>query len=91
MTTIRPSARDAHAMVHGGNYEIRLQGPVGEEVLDDFDAFDSDVGRVETVLHGKVRDQAALHRVLERIDSLGLELVAVRRLPRRDATRERPS
>jgi hypothetical protein len=78
-------------MVHGGRFEIRLQGPVSEEVLDDFDAFNSDVGRVETVLHGKVRDQAALHRVLERIDSLGLELVAVRRLPRRSVTRERPS
>jgi hypothetical protein len=68
-------------MVHGGRYEIRLHGPVSEEVLDDFDAFDSAAGRVETVLHGKVRDQAALHRVLDRIDSLGLELVAVRRLP----------
>jgi len=78
-------------MVHGGRFEIRLQGPVSEEVLDDFDAFNSDVGRVETVLHGKVRDQAALHRVLERIDSLGLEIVAVRRLPRRSVTRERPS
>jgi hypothetical protein len=78
-------------MVHAGRYEIRLQGPVSEEVLDDFDAFNSDVGRVETVLHGKVRDQAALHRVLERIDSLGLELVAVRRLPRRGATRGRQS
>jgi hypothetical protein len=78
-------------MVHGGRFEIRLQGPVGEEVLDDFDAFESDAGRVETVLHGTVPDQAALHRVLERIDSLGLELVAVRRLPRRSATRGRPS
>jgi hypothetical protein len=38
-----------------------------------------------------VPDQAALHRVLERIDSLGLELVAVRRLPRRSAKRGRPS
>jgi hypothetical protein len=78
-------------MVHGGRYEIRLQGPVSEEALDDFDAFDSDAGRVETVLHGTVSDQAALHRVLERIDSLGLELVAVRRLPRPGATRHRPA
>jgi hypothetical protein len=78
-------------MVHGGHYEIRLDGPVSEEALDDFDAFDSDAGRVETVLHGTVRDQAALHRVLQRIDALGLEIVAVRRLPRRSAARERPS
>jgi hypothetical protein len=78
-------------MVHGGRFEIRLQGPVSEEALDDFDAFESDAGRVETVLHGTVSDQAALHRVLERIDSLGLELVAVRRLPGRSVTPEPPS
>jgi hypothetical protein len=78
-------------MVHGGRYEIRVQGEVSEEALDDFDAFDSNIGRVETVLHGAVNDQAALHRVLERIDSLGLELVGVRRLPRGSATRGRPS
>jgi hypothetical protein len=78
-------------MVHGGRYEIRLQGEVSEEALDDFDAFDSYAGRVETVLHGAVDDQAALHRVLERIDSLGLELVGVRRLPNRSATRGRTS
>jgi hypothetical protein len=78
-------------MVHGGRYEIRLQGEVSEEALDDFDAFDSSTGRVETVLHGAVNDQAALHRVLERIDSLGLELVGVRRLPHRSARRGRSS
>jgi hypothetical protein len=78
-------------MVHTGHYEIRLQGEVSEEALDDFDAFESYAGRVETILHGAVDDQAALHRVLERIDSLGLELVGVRRLPDRTATRERPS
>jgi hypothetical protein len=78
-------------MVHGGRYEIRLQGEVNDEVLDDFQAFDSDAGLVETVLHGAVRDQAALHRVLERIDSLGLELVGVRRLPHRSRTPGRPS
>jgi hypothetical protein len=78
-------------MVHGGRYEIRLQGEVSDEALDDFDAFDSYTGRVETVLHGAVNDQAALHRVLERIDSLGLELVGVRRLPARSAPRGQPS
>ena len=68
-------------MVHAGRYEIRVQGEVSGEALDGFEEFDSDVGPVDTILHGTMRDQAALHRVLEHIDALGLELVAVRRLP----------
>jgi hypothetical protein len=68
-------------MASEARYEIRLQGPVSQEILDDFEHFDSDDGPVETVLHGTLRDQAALHRLLDRIDALGLELVGVRRLP----------
>ena len=68
-------------MAHRARYEIRLQGPVGQEVLEGFEQFQSDAGPVETVLHGTLGDQAGLHRLLERIDDLGLELVAVRRLP----------
>jgi hypothetical protein len=68
-------------MVHAGQFEIRVQGPVGVELLDGFEAFESTVGPVETVLRGTMHDQAALHRLLEYLDALGLELVAVRRLP----------
>lgn len=39
-----------------------------------------EVEPVETVLRGPVRDQAALHGILEQIESLGLELVEVRRV-----------
>jgi hypothetical protein len=39
------------------------------------------VDPVEAVLHGPVRDQAALYGLLDRIPSLGLEPVEVRRLP----------
>ena len=69
-------------MVHAGQYEIRVQGPIGWEGLDGFEEFESDVRPVHTILRGTMRDQAALHRVLEQIGALGLELVAVRRLPR---------
>ena len=41
----------------------------------------------ETVLHGPVADQAGLHGLLDRIQSLGLELIEVRRLPTREHTR----
>jgi hypothetical protein len=33
------------------------------------------------VLYGPVQDQAALYRLLDRIQSLGLELVEIRQLP----------
>ena len=39
-----------------------------------------EVEPVETVLRGPVQDQAALHGLLEQIESLGLELVEVRRV-----------
>jgi hypothetical protein len=42
---------------------------------------ESDVEPVETILHGPVRDQAELHGLLHRLQSLGLELIEVRRLP----------
>jgi hypothetical protein len=50
-------------------------------MLERFDMLESDIERVETVLHGPVRDQAELHGILERVQSLGLELIEVRRLP----------
>jgi hypothetical protein len=64
-------------------YEIRIRGRVSAAVLDTFD-MESDVEPVETILHGPVRDQAELHGLLRRLQSLGLELIEVRRLPESD-------
>ena len=61
-------------------YEIRIRGRLGEKVAKRFEGFDMKVEPVETVLRGPVQDQAALHGVLERIESLGLELLEVRRV-----------
>lgn len=66
-------------------YEIRIRGRVSQTVLDTFDHMDSSAERVETILHGPVRDQAELHGLLHRIQALGLEIVEVRRLPESDA------
>lgn len=60
-------------------YEIHIKGRVGEEVLSSFEGMAATVRPVETVLRGSVRDQAALHGLLDRIQSLGLELIEVRR------------
>jgi hypothetical protein len=66
-------------------YEIRIRGRVSQTVLDTFEQMESSAERVETILHGPVRDQAELHGLLHRIQALGLELVEVRRLPESDA------
>ncbi len=62
-------------------YEIRVRGRVSEAALAAFEGMDADVATTETVLHGPVEDQTGLHGLLDRIQSLGLELVEVRRLP----------
>lgn len=66
-------------MVAAG-YEIRIRGRLSESMQTAFEEFQVSTEPVETVLHGQVLDQAALHGLLDRIAALGLELVEVRRL-----------
>ena len=63
-----------------GEYEIRIKGRVSDSVLASFDGLDADFEPAETILHGSHLDQAALHGVLERVRTLGLELVEVRQV-----------
>ena len=65
------------------DYEIRVRGRVTPALLARFENMRSDVEPVETVLHGPLEDQAALHGVIALIQALGLELVEVRKLPTR--------
>lgn len=74
-------ATGAHsARVTPASYEIRIRGRVGDPVLATFEDLDASVRPAETVLRGVIRDQAALHGVLDRIQSLGLELIEIRQL-----------
>jgi hypothetical protein len=65
----------------GGSYEIRIRGQLTRSLLAAFEEMEATLEPGETVLHGPVQDQAALYGLLDRIQSLGLELVEVRRLP----------
>ena len=67
--------------VDGGDYEIRIKGRLSDSLLAGFEGLTATVQPVETVLHGPVQDQAALHGLLDRIQSLGLELAEIRQLP----------
>lgn len=63
------------------HYEFRVRGRLSDPVLARFDMLEPDAARIDTILHGPLRDQAELHGVLERVQSRGLELLEVRRLP----------
>jgi hypothetical protein len=62
------------------DYEIRIKGRLSDSLTDVFEDFVASVRPAETVMRGELRDQAELHGVLETIQSLGLELIEVRRL-----------
>jgi len=62
-------------------YEIRVQGNLEPRWSDWFDGFSiTCVDDTETLLHGVVADQAALHGVLHKIRDLGLPLLSVQHL-----------
>jgi len=61
-------------------YEITIRGRLGDPLLAAFDGVTATSTAEGTVLSGDIVDQAALFGVLDRIDALGLELLAVRRL-----------
>jgi hypothetical protein len=62
----------------GSAYEVRLKGVVSARVLDALRT--AREMRADTVLHGEIEDQAALHGLLARISDLGLELVDIHRI-----------
>jgi hypothetical protein len=67
----------------GFRYEIRVRGRLSRTLMADFEQLELEaaIEPIETILHGPVPDQAALHGLLRRVEALGLELVEVRRLP----------
>jgi hypothetical protein len=61
------------------HYEITVRGQLGAALIEAFDGLTAMSAPAQTVLGGEIADQAALYGVLERIESLGLELLEVRR------------
>ena len=67
-------------MVPLSYYEIRVAGVLPSEVLLDFDRLTASVEPVETVVHGPLQDQAALHGLLTRLETFAVQVIEVRRL-----------
>jgi hypothetical protein len=81
--TVRPSTDRSRQLSMTFLYEVRVRGRLSRTLASEFEelALAARVAPVETVLSGPIEDQAALHGLLRRIESLGLELVEVRRVP----------
>ena len=62
-------------------WEIHVAGLLPEGVLAELEGLEVAVQPATTVLSGRLEDAAALHGVLDRVQSLGLRLVEVRQLP----------
>jgi hypothetical protein len=63
------------------HYEITVRGLISPALADGFDGLSATRSGSDTVLRGEIVDQAALYGVLERVESLGLELIDVHRRP----------
>jgi hypothetical protein len=61
------------------HYEITVRGRLGASLADAFDGLSASPTGANTVLRGHIVDRAALFGVLERVESLGLELLEVHR------------
>jgi hypothetical protein len=61
------------------NCEIRIRGVLSESLLTAFPGLHGKAVDGETLLTGRLPDQAALHGVLAQIEALGLELLELRR------------
>jgi hypothetical protein len=63
------------------NYEIRVRGHLGAKMLRAFPGLAAQTRDGDTLLRGCLPDQAAMYGVIARLETLGLELLELRRLP----------
>ena len=61
-------------------YQVRVGGQLGQTIRSAFPALQARADGGDTLLTGVLADQAALYGVLAEVESLGLELIEVRRL-----------
>ena len=66
--------------MRSAHYEITVRGRLSGTLADAFAGLTAAGVSADTVIQGEL-DQAALHGVLDCIESLGLELLDVRRSP----------
>ena len=68
-------------------YRISVRGRLTDRLGSAFSGMTLEPAPGQTVLAGEIRDQSELYSVLDRVRSLGLELVAVEPSPAGQASR----
>jgi len=71
-------------------YEIRVEGVLGERWVGWFEGLQVSSQAGETIISGPVTDQSALHGVLVKVRDLGMCLISVRRLDPGEAATTTP-
>ena len=61
-------------------YRIKVKGCLDNKWTNFFDGMKIECSKDETILYGPVKDQSALHGILNRIRDLNLVLISVDRL-----------
>src|SRR4051794_38375037 len=74
----RPSSKRGSAQMGRRVYELRVRGPVPAELLEEIGAEDFGEEPPLTILRTEPTDQPGLHGMLQRLRSLGLDLMEVR-------------
>jgi len=62
-------------------WEIRIRGPIGPTMMQAFPTLAASRSGPDTLLTGSLPDQSALYGVIHQLEALGLQLLAIRRLP----------
>jgi hypothetical protein len=62
-------------------YLIRVEGELSDELLSAFPQLHVEVEPVQTVLSGRVVDSAELTGIVNHLDTVGLQIVEIIRLP----------
>jgi hypothetical protein len=68
-------------------YEIRVRGPIGPTIMQAFPALTATRSGRDTLLTGSLPDQSALYGVINQLETLGLQLLEIRRLSSWDGAR----
>ena len=65
-------------------YKIKVKGHLDENWVDWFKDMTFSYDKDQTVLAGEVKDQSALHGILNRIRDMNLVLISVKRVERKE-------